>query len=80
MEQSYSDTATDDTGKFQFLRVARTFTFEWPPLFCQNVKSRVPVPSPEPLAPAPNMVVQFVAEDSGEPVAPVCRRLYRELD
>jgi len=41
-----------------------------PPPKRQKSYHGVPEPEPEPLKPTPNIVVQFVAEDSGESLAP----------
>ncbi len=41
-----------------------------PPPKRQKSYHGVPEPEPEPLAPTPNIVVQFVAESNGEPLAP----------
>lgn len=41
-----------------------------PPPKRQKVYHGVPEPEPEPIAPSPNIVVQFVSEDDGAPIAP----------
>ncbi|EIN09488.1 WD40 repeat-like protein [Punctularia strigosozonata HHB-11173 SS5] len=41
-----------------------------PPPKRQKVYHGVPEPEPEPVQPAPNVVVQFVSEDDGKPLAP----------
>jgi ribosome assembly protein 4 len=41
-----------------------------PPPKRQKVYHGVPEPAQEPAKPAPNIVVQFVSEDDGKPLAP----------
>lgn len=41
-----------------------------PPPKRQKVYHGIPEPEPVPVAPSPNIVVQFVSEDDGTPLAP----------
>lgn len=41
-----------------------------PPPKRQKVYHGVPEPEPEPVKPSPNVVVQFVSEEDGQPLAP----------